>query len=356
MGRRFVPVPYEAMSQCGNAREIACIVALYRRAHEERWAPFALSVRDFAKAGEISTGAAANLLHALEVANLIAREPDTHRSRAGKVQVFDPAADLAEHPAEHENEHQKARHDAKRSGGRERENERTREHLTREEVLARVGDHEPEPDPPSEERTPPNPPPTTREDDPAPKWARERWAKPPPGVSRLDVVALVVRCKTAVDGTPPNPERCKTDARPILSLWEADGHRPPEDFAADFEAVAEAARDCPEPLFARDIRAEGWAGGVDRRGDIATICRHERWSIRVKTARAWVDAGRPTGSNSHTAAPPPVQRQAPRPYESIAQQAARLGLLGARDPPPVEVDAPPVSLFAHPLAGGSRGK
>lgn len=187
-------------------------------------------------------------------------------------------------------------------------------------------------------------------DEPIPKWAREGWAKPPPGVSRIDVVALVVRCKAAVDATTPNPERCKTDAKPLLSLWAADGHRPPEEFIADFVLVAEAARECPEPLFARDVRAVGWAGGVDRHGDIATLCRHERWSARVKAARAWDAAGRPSGTNGHAVAA--STPNAPRAYETIAQQAARLGLFGTKDPP-VEVDAPP-DMFEHP--GGPRGK
>jgi hypothetical protein len=84
-----------------------------------------------------------------------------------------------------------------------------------------------------------------------------------------------------------NPNRCGTAAKSVIGLWKALGSPPIDEFAADFVMVAEAAHRCPVGLFAKDIRAEGWAGGTDRQYDVSTIAVQARWDVRVLVARQW---------------------------------------------------------------------
>lgn len=128
---------------------------------------------------------------------------------------------------------------------------------------------------------------------------------------RRDVAAMVVRCIKAVRGTMPNPDRCGTDAGPLLSLWRKVGKPPPEAFAAEFRSLAEWAALSRDPGAAHDIRAEGWDGGKDRSRDIATLCRQDRWGDRSTAAQAWEDAGRaeakPAAQAAFVLAPTPSQ-------------------------------------------------
>jgi len=83
-----------------------------------------------------------------------------------------------------------------------------------------------------------------------------------------------------------------TAARPILSLWRALERPPWAEFAAQAQLVVEAARKCPDPLFARNLRAEGWADGRDRSRSLPSVLRHERWDERLAAAEAWRDGGK----------------------------------------------------------------
>ena len=65
--------------------------------------------------------------------------------------------------------------------------------------------------------------------------------------------------------------------------------------------LAEAARQCPAPIFARDLRAEDWPTGKDRSRIVAAVCRltpsssssGATWLERLEVAEAWRLAGRP---------------------------------------------------------------
>jgi hypothetical protein len=90
--------------------------------------------------------------------------------------------------------------------------------------------------------------------------------------------------------------------RPVWRLWQAMGFPAPMEMEAAIELLASAARQCPDPVFSRDIRAEGWKEGKDRSRNVASVCRLEPkegssgadWTQRMETAQDWHDAGRPT--------------------------------------------------------------
>jgi hypothetical protein len=103
---------------------------------------------------------------------------------------------------------------------------------------------------------------------------------------------MVVRCVQEARGKLPAPERCGTDAGPILALWRRLGYPPPADLHRDFARVAAWAQLATDTAAARDIRAEGWAEGRDRSRDVTTLARQDRWASRLDAATAWEDAGR----------------------------------------------------------------
>lgn len=124
---------------------------------------------------------------------------------------------------------------------------------------------------------------------------------------------MVVRSIETVVQRTVNPDRCATDAPKVLALWRRLGRPPPAEFEADVAMVAHAARECPDRLFARDIRAEGWAEGRDRSRAVPTLLSQERWTERLDAARAWEAAGHPrAGPERPTAAKPADSRQASR--------------------------------------------
>lgn len=142
----------------------------------------------------------------------------------------------------------------------------------------------PTPTPTPTQHTTPPPPPSGGSGS-LPGWCRK--VKLPKGSDRASILAMVIDSIEAITGQPPNPQRCATDAKSLLSLWRALERPPPEEFAQDLKLVAKAARECPDPLFARDVRAEGWDGGVDRHRSVATLAVHKRWGERLEAAMRW---------------------------------------------------------------------
>ena len=133
-----------------------------------------------------------------------------------------------------------------------------------------------------------------------PEWAKGRRA--PNGIQTRDVVAAVMECLTAVKQKTLNPSRQGTDAKQVIALWKAQGWPPPDEFTAEFALVATAARECPHKLFARDMRAEGWADGTDRSRHVRTLCVQASWTDRLEAAQEWDAAGRPTTATAAPAA------------------------------------------------------
>ena len=179
--------------------------------------------------------------------------------------------------------------------------------------------------------------------EPAPPWAGKVATAAKSGgrkVKPAEVAAAFVEALSALRGAPVNPARCATDATPLAALWKAEGFPPLAEFVAEAVLVGKAARESKNPLFARDIRAEGWAEGVDRSRSVATLTVQARWQDRVRAARAEFGGG-PAGAALPTANPAPTATplgaEPPRPVPSPAQQAAAawayvLGLDGFQRP------------------------
>lgn len=172
-----------------------------------------------------------------------------------------------------------------------------------------------------QQATPSEPEPST--DAPLPWLPRDIPAALRPGVQ-----ALVIGALEAITGRPVVPLRCAGSAREVLGLWRALGRPPPDELLADLQLVARAARECPAPLFARDLRAEGWAEGSDRSRSVPTLCVRRRWDERVSAAKEWAAAGYPVST-----APP--ARASPTSRTSRALDALRS--VGARAPLVIDV-------------------
>jgi hypothetical protein len=185
------------------------------------------------------------------------------------------------------------------------------------------------PTPPSEEQ-PPNPPADAgplpaspvAEDPPPEERGIPKWVPAartlPSHVRRREVLEAVVHAIELATQRPcPNPLRCGTNSKPILSLLRKLEWPPLDEWLRDWDTVCEAARECPDPLFARDLRAIGWDGGVDRSHDVATLAVQQRWDVRVLAANDWVTRGRPRGSG-----PGPPGRT--RPETSMDRQLREL--------------------------------
>jgi hypothetical protein len=173
--------------------------------------------------------------------------------------------------------------------------------------------HPPSPSPEDERGSAPSADPKP---DPAPAWATK--AKRPKGVTPLALADAVSLCVAAIRGTAGIA--AASNAEPVVSLWGRLGQPPLADFIRDVDVVALAARECPEPMFARDIRAEGWADGTDRSRVVASVCRFgppprsqgATWDERVEAARRWEQAGRRRVATPQRAHGPPA-RGSPRP-------------------------------------------
>lgn len=130
-------------------------------------------------------------------------------------------------------------------------------------------------------------------------------------LSREEAVSAIGRAVQEVQQGRLVPlSRLGTSARCVLKLWTALGRPPLTELADELALVAAWARESPDRLAARDLRAEGWEGQPDRSRSVDTLCRQARWADRLEAARAWHAAGRP-------------QASATRPLEATAPDAAR---------------------------------
>lgn len=152
---------------------------------------------------------------------------------------------------------------------------------------------------------------TQNEDDEAmPRWA-VRAARGHATANEVRIAVLMAI--EAITGTQPDPRRAGTAARPILALWRTLEHPDLRLFVKDVELVAAACRDSGAPIFARDVRAEGWADGVDRSRHVATVCVQTRWADRLAAAQGWHAGGRQAegrrdGGSARLGEPPPDER------------------------------------------------
>ena len=126
--------------------------------------------------------------------------------------------------------------------------------------------------------------------DPSPKWAKGHGKDFPPRA----FTSAILRCLHAITGKEPNPARCATSAKQVVSLWRAIGRPELPLFVREVDTVARACWKCPEPIFARDIRAEDWPQGTVRTGHVSTFCVQARWDTRLQVAKDWYEQGCPT--------------------------------------------------------------
>jgi len=111
-----------------------------------------------------------------------------------------------------------------------------------------------------------------------------------PRLKGVDRRALWEACRRIVEAIRQRPagERWATDGKTVIKHWRAlDKPTDLEAWVADVELVARAARESDDRMFARHLRAEGWAEGTDRSRSVATLLRHEKWADRLEAARAW---------------------------------------------------------------------
>ena len=146
----------------------------------------------------------------------------------------------------------------------------------------------------------------------APKWLRN-WCKVDgrraltAARSVSAVYGALGRALEGIRGKSGNV--VESAARPVLRLWRemlVEGFEVDAELAGLVEPVAliaDACQRCGDPIFARDVRGEGWDRGRDRSRNIAAICRlapkpdssGATWQERLEVARAWDAIGRPSG-------------------------------------------------------------
>ena len=154
--------------------------------------------------------------------------------------------------------------------------------------------------------------------------ARERAPSVPDWLSkwlRSDVAGRLIRSSVSspwdvyralglsLEGLRGKPGNVvQSAARPVLRLWREILEQTDQPIDAELrllvepcEVLGDAARFCPDPIFARDIRGEGWDKGRNRSQNVAAVCRlapkegssGATWQERLEVARVWRDAGRP---------------------------------------------------------------
>ncbi len=144
-------------------------------------------------------------------------------------------------------------------------------------------DRHPDPDRQEPAHAGPAPADPGTESNPPPLGPAVTWGKGLPA----GMVEAVLTCIGEAKQRPVNPARTGTDAKTVLALWRATGKPDAAGFGDDLRTVIRWARESPDKLAARDIRAEGWEGGTDRHADLSTLCRQDKWSARVDAARKW---------------------------------------------------------------------
>lgn len=311
---RFLPLPYDVV-EAFEGPELLLALELYRRAHALRWQWFNVTERQLCARYRIGNRRLWSCLGQLSELGLLtidrgskrrptrllvacptretgaAKEQQNRSKTTAKPQQNEPqnvagsSAPLAE-PGSITGSTGAAYEPQKRSTGRST--------LTREEKENR-----------GEERDPP-----ARERDPVPRWFRSwlsRDGRELRGrVKAPEALAAVARCVSAIRPREVEADRLvESAARPVLRLWRellVEGEAEQlDDLVAVVEVLADACRHCPDPLFARDVRGEGWENARDRSQNVAAVCRLSppptsqgaTWQERLAAARDWNRRGRP---------------------------------------------------------------
>jgi hypothetical protein len=136
---------------------------------------------------------------------------------------------------------------------------------------------------------------------PLPEWGAK--LRLPSHIDRRALVGAVLRTVARVVLRPLPPEwdggydyiremtgrtiapEAKTDSASVLALWRALGMPDPVQFEADAARVAWGFHNSTHPIYARNVRAEGWKGGIDRSRSVATFCVQEHWEERLSAVK-----------------------------------------------------------------------
>ncbi len=301
--RRFLPLPYEAV-EAFEGSELLLVVDLYRRAHALRWRSFSVTHRSLATRFGLGARRVRSVL--VEVVGLgLGTVEHGSKRRATRVLLTCPTRDFATDgaplnasqgaPNEVHNLHGASMDDDDRASQGAPLNASQGASLLMRSKTETID---------LEDRG--------RARDPVPKWLRT-WLKTDGravGRPAIEVLGALGRTLEAIRGKPGNV--VESAGRSILRLWRemlAEGISLGDNLEGLVEPVAlmgAACRLCPDPIFARDVRGEGWENGRDRSRNIAAICRlappssssGATWQERLEAARRWDTIGRPTAAAS----------------------------------------------------------
>lgn len=325
---RFLPLPYDAL-ELFDGPELLLVVELYRRAHALRWRVFNVTERALCSRYRIGNRRLWACLEQLDALGLLTFErgggrmptrllvvcptrevePDSKSSAAQQQRKRSTTAAQQQHNEQRSNAHgdeQSADPGSKASSANAAQQQRKRSTgrstLTRQEIESR-------------ERGDPN----RREAAPrsgGPKWL-STWLRSD-GRTLLDAtpraaLGALASCVNRIRPTDVEAANVvESAARPVLRLWrelvESGEARTLEALVDVVALLADACRLCPDELFARDVRGEGWDSGRNRSANVAAVCRLSppsssqgaTWQERLEAARAWNKAGRPAVASRST--------------------------------------------------------
>lgn len=313
--RRFLPIPYDAI-EAFSGPDLLLVVELYRRAHALRWRAYNVTQRSLSTRFGIDARRIRTVLDEVHALELGVVEHGSKR-RPTRVSIHCPTRqDSAAQDAAQD----AAKTQQNNTGANVKTDDRAAQDAAQDEsgpapLLLRHDSEKRKQDPKEREAD---------LADPMPKWLRNwlrtdgRLVVAAKGARALDVLGALSRTLEGIRGKPGNV--VESAGRPILRLWReilADGageielDRTLEELVDPVVLLAHACQRCPDPIFARDVRGEGWEGGRDRSRNIAAICRlappgassGATWQERLEAARAWDRANRPTTSAAITTSP-----------------------------------------------------
>jgi hypothetical protein len=174
--------------------------------------------------------------------------------------------------------------------------------------------------------------------DPVPPWLTKarrtgsgaRMPSTWPGSAVLDVLRSALRAVYASEKYEPSA----TAAAPVLRLWQAMGWPAPDVARERLVLLADAAKDCDDPVFKNDVRGistrDGTQWKADTSGQPAAVFRiapqtgaGATWEDRLRVAESWQQA-RLSGTATAWAAARAPSRAPPEPVEDELSRAIRL--------------------------------
>lgn len=123
---------------------------------------------------------------------------------------------------------------------------------------------------------------------PVPAWARRAAGRH--GHTSAEVEVVVRQCVAAVLGDVGDAQ-LGPYARPVLRLWKAAGHPPPEELAGDLALVAAAAQNHCDSRWSgiRGLDRRGRRTGPDNTRSVRALCRVGPWADRLRLAKRWAE-------------------------------------------------------------------